>query len=81
MTILRIGLVLALAVAAAIVANVALLGIASGAHEPVGKLRLSTVVASTPSQPAPAPTATTTPSPTPTAPAPHDHGAGESEDD
>jgi hypothetical protein len=72
MTFLRIGLVLALAVAAAIVANVVLLGIASGSNEPVGNLRFSTVVSSTPVAP-PAPPATT--------PVSHDNGRAEPDDD
>lgn len=38
MTALRVGLVLVLAIAATVVANVALLGVATGSGEPVGKL-------------------------------------------
>ena len=38
MNLLRVGLVLAVAVAAAVVANVVLLGVATGSSEPVGKL-------------------------------------------
>jgi hypothetical protein len=38
MTALRIGLVLVLAIAATVVANVVLLGVATGSNEPVGKL-------------------------------------------
>lgn len=38
MTILRVGLVLAVAVAAAVVANVVLLGVATGSSERVGNL-------------------------------------------
>ena len=36
--ILRVGLVLALALAAAVVANIVLLGVASGPKDPVGRL-------------------------------------------
>jgi hypothetical protein len=37
-TLLRVGLVLALAVAATVVANIVLLGVATGSSEPVGRL-------------------------------------------
>jgi hypothetical protein len=73
MTLVRIGLILALAAAAAIVANLVLLGIASGAREPVGKLRFSTVLEST-THPPPAPPSSTTPTPP-------GHDRGEADDD
>jgi hypothetical protein len=72
MTFLRIGLVLALAVAAAIVANIVLLRIASGAHEPVGNLRPATFADTTPTKP------TVPATPTPTLP---DHDETEPDDD
>jgi hypothetical protein len=78
MTLLRVGLVLVIAVAAVIVANVILLGIASGSREPVGRLR--PVIATHPSATTPAATRPTPTTPTPSA-ASHDSGAGESEDD
>jgi hypothetical protein len=55
-SVLRIGLVVAIVVAAAIAANVALLSLATGSREPVG--RLSPVVAVSRGAPAyPAPSA------------------------
>ena len=58
MTLVRIGLILALAAAAAIAANVVLLGLASGAREPVGRLHFSTVLQSTTPSPAAPPSTT-----------------------
>jgi hypothetical protein len=43
-TTLRVGIVLVLAVAATVVANVVLLGVATGSSEPVGKLTPRAVV-------------------------------------
>jgi hypothetical protein len=57
MTLVRIGLVQRWRSPPRFVANIVLLNIARGAHEPVGNLRLSTVVQSTPAQgPVPAET-------------------------
>jgi hypothetical protein len=64
----RIGLVLVLAVAAAVVANVVLLNVATGSNDPVGKLsshaglvRLPATTSS-PTPSTPSPVTTTTPS-------------------
>jgi hypothetical protein len=48
MTLLRVGLVLAAAVAAAAVANLVLLGVATGSGERVGNLSPNAAVISTP---------------------------------
>ena len=58
MSSLRIGLVLALAVAAAVVANLVLLGVATGSGEPVGRLSPRPGPAATLRPPAPRTTAT-----------------------
>ena len=64
MSILRVGLVLVLVLAAAVVANIALLGVASGPKDPVGRLSpraglvqvpAGSSTATTPSSPSPAP--------------------------
>ena len=64
---LRIGVVLVLAVAAAVVANVVLLGVATGPNDPVGKLSpragLIRLPATTPTTPSTRPTGTTTTTP------------------
>jgi hypothetical protein len=77
MTFLRIGFVLVIAVAAVIVANIVLLGIASGSQEPVGHLR--PVPAASPATPTATVTMPAQPVRAPTAP--HGDGTGESEDD
>ena len=58
MNALRVGLVLVVALAAAVAANVALLGVASGPRDPVGRLspraglvRLQTTATTRPSSP------------------------------
>jgi hypothetical protein len=76
MTLLRVGLVLAVAVAAAVVANVVLLGVATGSSEPVGKLSPNAVLVAPASPALPAPT---TPA-QPVQPS-HGHGSGEHESD
>jgi len=57
MTALRVGVVLAAAVAAAVIANVVLLGVATGPNDPVGRLSpralVSASVQSAPPAPAP----------------------------
>jgi hypothetical protein len=53
-TALRIGLVLALAVVAAAVANVVLLGVAAGSNDSVGRLRLQASVPARAATPRPA---------------------------
>lgn len=64
MNTLRIGLVLVLAVAAAVVANVVLLGVATGPSDPVGRLSpragMVQLPATTPTVPSKPPTSTTT---------------------
>jgi hypothetical protein len=72
MTLARVSLILALAAAAAIVTNVVLLNLASGAREPVGRLRFSTVRQSTTLRPA---------APPPTTPISSAHDAREANDD
>jgi hypothetical protein len=67
---LRIALVLVAAVAATIVANVVLLGVASGRHDPVGRLTPQT-----------ARIVKTAPVPHPQPPAPPPHPGREREDD
>lgn len=66
---LRIAFVLVFAVAVAVVANVVLLGVATGSNDPVGKLspraglvRLPATTSTTPSNPKPPTGTTTTPS-------------------
>ncbi len=60
---MRLGLLLAAVVVAAIAANIALLSIATGSHEPVGKL--SPVIANAArSRPLPRPTRSQPPVPT-----------------
>jgi hypothetical protein len=54
MTLVRVGLVLAVAVAAAVVANVVLLGVATGSSEKVGNLSPNAVIFSTPQATRPA---------------------------
>jgi hypothetical protein len=63
---LRIGLVLVLAVAAAVVANLVLLGVATGPNDPVGKLspRAGLILLSATTTPA-APARPTPPTTTP----------------
>ncbi len=61
---MRLGLLLAAVVAAAIAANIALLSVATGSHEPVG--RLSPVVANAASS-TPLPRPRKSPSPAPPA--------------
>jgi len=67
---LRIAIVVVLAVAATIVANVVLLGVASGRHDPVGRLSPQAAFVSSPPPPA-APVAS--PSPPPVVPREHEH--------
>jgi hypothetical protein len=75
-TLLRVGLVLALAVAATVVANVVLLGVATGSSEPVG--RLSPLAALTsPASPAVAPP----PKPGPVVPPQHGEQRDHERDD
>ncbi len=61
MTAFRVGLVLVLAIAAAVVANVVLLGVATGSSEPVGKLTPRAALVITPVS---RPPVQTTPTPT-----------------
>jgi hypothetical protein len=76
MNVLRVGLVLVLALVAAVVANLVLLGVATGPNDPVGKLspRAELVrlppTSKTTQTPAPPPSQTTTVTRTTTAPAP-----------
>lgn len=64
MNALKVGLVLVLAVAAAVVANLVLLGVATGSNDPVGKLspRAGLVTSPTTTVPSTPPETTTTPS-------------------
>ena len=64
MSAFRIGLVLVLAVAAAVVANVVLLGVATGSNDPVGKLSPRAGLIRLPSTTPTMPTTTTTPTTT-----------------
>lgn len=63
----RIGLILVLALAAAVVANLVLLGVANGPNDPVGKLSpragLIRLPATTPTAPVSPPTGETTTQP------------------
>jgi hypothetical protein len=63
MTAFRIALVLVLAIAAAVVANLVLLGVATGSSEPVGRLspRAGLVAPVSPSPPSTKPKPVTTP--------------------
>lgn len=65
MTTFRIGVVLVLAVAAAVVANLILLGVATGPKDPVGNLSpragLIRLPTTTPTAPSTPPAGTTTP--------------------
>lgn len=80
-SIVRIGLVLVLALAAAVAANIVLLGVASGPKEPVGKLSPSAglvqLPAGTSTSPATQPGSTTTT----TVPHPGDDGGTSSKPD
>lgn len=53
MTVLRVGLLLAAAVAATVIANVVLLGVATGSGDPVGRLSPRAAIVSPPTKPAP----------------------------
>jgi hypothetical protein len=55
----RIGVVLVLAVAAAVVANVVLLGVATGPNDPVGKLSPRAGLVQPPTSTGPTPTTST----------------------
>jgi hypothetical protein len=80
---LRIGLVVLLALAAALAANLVLLGVAAGSHDPVGRLSPRAELITLPATTAPA--ATTT-APATAAPGQarhrsHEQRPGEREDD
>jgi hypothetical protein len=86
-SILRVGLVILLALAAAVVANLVLLGVADGSNDPVGRLspraELITLPAATTTAPA-APATTTPPAATSTGETttrPHEGGPGTHQDD
>jgi len=93
MNALRVGLVLVLALVAAVVANLVLLGVATGPNDPVGKLspraeliRLPPTTSSARTSPSPARTTTitrttTTPAPATTRPRGEGGGSGRRQDD
>jgi hypothetical protein len=62
-TALRVGIVLVLAIAATVVANIVLLGVATGSSEPVGRLTPRAELIPVPT-PAPQPPVPTTPTQT-----------------
>ena len=68
MRIVRVGVVLVLALAAAVAANIVLLGVASGPKEPVGKLSPRAGLVEFPASTAPAAPAPTTSQSTTTSP-------------
>ncbi len=80
MSTLRIGLVLVLAVVAAVVANVVLLNVATGPNDPVGKLSPRSGLVKLPAPTTPTPSTTTSPETTTT---PSDDGrpGGSGQDD
>ena len=61
MNAIRIGAVLVLAVAAAVVANLVLLGVATGPNDPVGKLSPRAGLVQSPASTSPTPVAPTPP--------------------
>ncbi len=69
MSVLRIGLVVVLAVAVAVAANLALLGVANGSNDPVGRLSPRSELVRLPARTTPAPPLVTTTQP---------HGEGSS---
>lgn len=64
MSAVRIGIVVVLAVVAAVVANVVLLGVATGPNDPVGKLSPRAGLVQLPSSPSSTPPTTTDTTPT-----------------